>query len=101
MLSLFRKPRASNPAARHPRPFRPRVEDLETRLTPTADYWTGAASANWSDGANWKSGSAPKGGDSLVFDAADLSGDTITATVNDLAADTLFTNLTIRGESRG
>jgi autotransporter-associated beta strand protein len=101
MLSLFRTARASKPTARRPRPFRPQVEDLEARLTPSADYWTGAASADWSDGANWKSGSAPKAGDSLVFNAADLSGDMITATVNDLAADTLISHITIQGGSQG
>ena len=33
----------------------------------TVKTWTGASSANWSDGANWESGVAPVDTDDLVF----------------------------------
>src|SRR5258708_6688505 len=44
------------------------IEILETRMMLAADFWTGAgANANWSTGANWLGGNAPRPGDDLVF----------------------------------
>ena len=60
-------------------------ELLEDRTLLATDTWTGAAvgNANWSDGANWLSGSSPQQGDDLVFPsgAAQLTNtDDLTAT---------------------
>src|SRR5947209_1091938 len=73
--------------ARHPR-----LECLETRITPST--WTGAgANSNWSTGANWSGGTVPGSGDSLVFPA----GVTHLSAVNDLTAGTVFNSIEIDG----
>jgi hypothetical protein len=54
---------------RRPR-FRPALESLECRLTPTTDVWTGANQAvdlNWSDPANWSLGRTPQPSDIVDF----------------------------------
>lgn len=45
----------------------------------SSDTWVGndGATANWSDGADWLSGSAPSSGDSLNFGAAGSSGNAL------------------------
>lgn len=47
------------------------VESLESRVLLAADFWTGASTANnnWTTGANWANGVAPRPGDDLVFPA--------------------------------
>ena len=46
--------------------FRPALEALEDRLTPTSHQWTGAVSEAWSDPGNWAGGS-PVGDSSAVL----------------------------------
>jgi autotransporter-associated beta strand protein len=56
--------------ARPPALARPLLESLEDRLAPATLTWTGAASANWSDPANWLEGTTPYAtpeADNLVF----------------------------------
>jgi hypothetical protein len=57
--------------ARRPKhAFRPEIEFLEGRTTPSVDMWTGANHAvdtNWSDGANWSLGRAPTSSDVVQF----------------------------------
>src|SRR5450755_2391938 len=44
------------------------IEKLESRVMLAADLWTGAGgNANWTTGANWASGVAPRPGDDLIF----------------------------------
>jgi fibronectin-binding autotransporter adhesin len=88
---LTNKPPASGRRAR-PRPFRPRLEALEERLTPSTRTWSGAGGNNlWSTAANWDA--APVAGDDLVFpaNAARLSN------VNDTAIGRAFGSITFTG----
>ena len=57
----------------------------------TTRNWTGTASGNWSDPANW-GGSAPVAGDDLVF----ASPANASALINDYPADTLFHSITFQ-----
>jgi fibronectin-binding autotransporter adhesin len=120
MISLFRKPRLSRPAAgprgRQPRraePFRPGLEALEDRLIPSAIppnyfYWTGAAGdGNWGNVANWLSqtpgGPASTPGAVAVFDygiAQQVNGAYQTHVTNDVPGGTTLLTLVIQGTAR-
>ncbi len=81
------------PRRRPMRPARPLIENLEQRLTLSADMWTGAGpDSNWSDPANWSNG-APTAGQDLVFPSSAVN---FTAN-NDLTAGTTYNSLTIEG----
>src|SRR5262245_1608273 len=73
--------------------FRPRIEPLEERALLSTDTWTGlGGNANWSNPANWNTGTAPAAGDDLVFST--VSSQTPT---NDFAPGTIFHSLTLTG----
>jgi hypothetical protein len=42
-----------------------RLEELEERVVPATDYWTGAANANWNNVGNWQT--APRTGGTKIF----------------------------------
>ena len=73
--------------ARHPR-----LESLETRITPSTMTWTGATSGNWMTASNWSSNTAPQPGDDLVFppSASDFN------VLNNFPANTQFNSITIQ-----
>jgi hypothetical protein len=48
--------------------FLPRLEAVEDRTLPATFTWSGAASALWSDPANWQQGAVPGAADTAVFD---------------------------------
>jgi hypothetical protein len=50
--------------------FRPRLEALEDRWLPNADWWTGAVSTDWNIGRNWSLGIKPGQGDDVTFDGS-------------------------------
>ena len=60
-----------------------RCEALEERLLLANDFWTGAASQNWSNPANWSAG-APNPTDTLIFSNVSLAPGGFTATINDI-----------------
>src|SRR5438128_12048667 len=71
-----------------------RLEELETRLAPATDIWSGAGgSINWSTAANWSAG-VPKTGDDLVFKASPIQ----THSHNDLSAGTAFNSIPLQGD---
>src|ERR1700722_6379512 len=80
------------------------IEKLESRVMLAADFWTGANHAtdsNWTDGANWLGGAAPRPGDDLVFPASGSSligGATVGSfsTVDNFNAGTLFNSITFK-----
>src|SRR5438093_280664 len=63
MTSIFSRRKTT----KRPLSFRPCLEVLEDRVTPTAQTWTGAAGLFWSDPGNWASGQRPNSGDDLTF----------------------------------
>ncbi len=77
------------------RPFRPLVEVLEDRLTPSLAFWSGNSTltSNWNDAANWQGNQLPSPGDSLVF----ASGAAQLSNTNDFAAGTAFGTILISG----
>ena len=71
-----------------------RIEALESRVLLAADLWTGAGgNSNWTTGANWASGVAPRPGDDLIFP----TGAAQTTNNNDFAAGTSFNSIMLRG----
>jgi hypothetical protein len=40
---------------------------MPVSLFAATKTWTGSASPNWTNGANWVGGAAPSAGDDLVF----------------------------------
>jgi hypothetical protein len=55
-----------------------RLEQLEDRTTPTIHTWTGASpTPNWSVAANWSDGTTPVYDDSVVFNTATTSYQTL------------------------
>jgi hypothetical protein len=69
---------------RHRHRFRPEIECLEGRTTPSVDMWTGAnfqMDPNWSDGANWSLGHAPTSSDVALF-TSNNSVKSYTATID-------------------
>jgi hypothetical protein len=51
------------------KPFRPWVESLEDRVIPAVLTWTGQGTTNnWSEAANWNTGTGPTSADTLIFD---------------------------------
>lgn len=67
---------------------------LCTAVAQAATYtWTGSASGNWSNGANWDKGTAPVAGSTLVFPA----GASNLSTTNDLSAGISFAKVTLSG----
>jgi hypothetical protein len=72
--------RVGRPAAwRRRRTFRPEIEFLEGRTTPSVDVWTGAVDTNWSNDQNWSLLHAPYASDVAQFTATNGWN---TATVN-------------------
>lgn len=73
LLSRLRSPRSRAQSAEARRTVRPLLEELECRLAPAINTWTGGplgnANFNWSNAANWSLGRAPEAGDDLVFGA--------------------------------
>jgi autotransporter-associated beta strand protein len=92
-----RRPRS--PERRQPRLRPPYVEQLEVRLSPATNIWTGAGGGGyvWSNAANWSLGRAPVAGDDLIFPAA--APDTTHSTSNDLTVDTEFNSIAIATSS--
>ncbi len=68
----------------------PRLESLETRITPSTDTWTGAVNNLWSNAGNW-SGGVPSAGEDLVFPA----GVSQLTAANDLAGGQTYNSITI------
>ena len=63
-------------------------------VTYSTDVWTGlGGTPNWSNGANWASGTAPMANDNLVFPAGAAQ---LTA-IDDFAAGTVFNSITLSG----
>jgi autotransporter-associated beta strand protein/YD repeat-containing protein len=67
-----------------------RVESLELRQLLSVVWTGGGIDGKWSRGANWSTGLAPSGGETLVF-----SGSTKTGTTNDLTAGLSFASIEI------
>ena len=62
--------RLSGPAQPRRLSHRPRIQQLECRLTPSTITWTGAnhlVDNNWSDGLNWSGGVIPGSTDTVDF----------------------------------
>jgi autotransporter-associated beta strand protein len=80
---------------RRPAGSRLRLEQLETRIVPAIDTWTGASitSSQWGDAANWSGGAVPHVGDTLFFPATAQRK----ANTNNFAADTRFASIVING----
>ena len=69
------------------------VEPLESRVMLAADFWTGGgANANWSTGANWVSGVAPRPADDLIFPA----GAAQLTNTNDFVPGTVFSSIELK-----
>jgi autotransporter-associated beta strand protein len=72
----------------------PRLLVLEDRLAPAIATWDGGGgNNNWTTAANWVGDVAPNPGDDLAFP----SGAAQLTNVNDFAAGTLFTSLSVTG----
>src|SRR5262249_7558440 len=70
----------------------PRIEGLETRITPSTVHWTGAgADTNWTTAANWDQ--MPQAGDNLVFPTTATNRDAN----NNFASGTNFGSIEIDG----
>src|SRR6185437_2836214 len=79
------------------------LEFLESRVMLAADFWTGGAgvNTNWSAGANWLRGAAPRPGDDLVFPVSNtVNGVTTLVTqftaTDDFNAGTQFNSINIK-----
>src|SRR5438128_7395476 len=62
--------RANRRPARMPASFfRPRLEQLESRVVPAPIVWTGNSSSDnsWTDPQNWQGNLVPSVGDDLIF----------------------------------
>jgi autotransporter-associated beta strand protein len=100
LLSWLQERVKRNPARRRgaprPRSFRPLLEALEERAVPTIVTWGGNAFFNgdWTNGANWIGGQAPKPGDDLVFPNG---GGRLSTGTNDFTAGTNFHSITFTG----
>ena len=68
---------------------RPRLEWLEDRVAPAANFWQGTAGGSWSVAANWSLGHTPIASDTLTFDT--VAPHTNTNSVDNIA------NLTVAG----
>jgi fibronectin-binding autotransporter adhesin len=99
LLSIF--PRIDRqPLVRNARRTTLVLNALEDRLVPANAVWSGAGDVagvtnpndDWSNGKNWVGGVAPVAGDAIIFgsNAVEKSSN------NDLAANTLFSNITFQ-----
>jgi autotransporter-associated beta strand protein len=69
-----------------------------TATLSVTSAWTGGASGNWEDGANWSKGVKPSGSTAITFSGA--SGSTITLAANEAAKSLTFNdNYTLTGGS--
>jgi len=68
------------------RSFRPNLDVLEIRLTPTV-HWTGAVSNDWDQAANWSPNGIPVASDEVVID--DLGANDFTVTHSSGASDSV------------
>ena len=89
-IETSRRTRRHRESVRRPI-FHPSFDNLEVRITPTTDVWSGAVDNLWSRGANWQGGVAPVAGDDLVFPA----GVAQKTAANNFADGTTFGSITI------
>src|SRR5579871_6603957 len=83
--STVKSRKAAATKAARPSNFRPLLEQLEDRLAPATDIWTGANGANFNNPGNWAAGTVPVAGDDLVFTPGGVGGTILT---NDLPGGT-------------